>query len=132
VSLRDLHRYLLSIFTLGVVVQFFLAGLGVFKVTEGATGERFDHVFAPHRALGNTLFVVAVVVLVAALVARLSRPRIVLSLAFPVLVFLQSVFANNGPTWFRAIHPVNAALILALAGSFTGMLWREHRTGSAG
>jgi hypothetical protein len=65
-------------------------------------------------------------------VARLQRSRILLSLALPVLVFLQSVFANNGPSWFRAIHPVNAALILALAGSFTGMLWREYRTGSAG
>jgi len=130
--LRNIHRYVLSIFTLGVIVQFFLAGLGIFKVTEGASGKRFDHVFAPHRALGNVLFVVAVVVLLAALVARLQRSRILLSLALPVLVFLQSVFANNGPSWFRAIHPVNAALILALAGSFTGMLWREYRAGSAG
>jgi uncharacterized protein DUF6220 len=132
VLLRNIHRYLLSIFTLGVIVQFFLAGLGVFKVTEGASGNRFDHVFAPHRALGNTLFVVAVVVLVVAVAARLSRPRLVLSVALPVLVFLQSVLANNGPSWFRAIHPVNAVLILALAGSFTGTLWREYRTASAG
>ena len=130
--LRDLHRYLLSIFTLGVVVQFFLAGLGVFKVTGGATDKRFDHVFAPHRALGNVLFVVAILVLLAAMVARLPRARVALSAAVVVLVFLQSVFANNGPSWFRAIHVVNAALILALTGSFTGMLWREYRTGSAG
>jgi len=33
----------------------------------------------------------------------------------------------------RDLHRyVNAALILALAGSFTGTLWRERRTGSAG
>jgi hypothetical protein len=73
--LRNIHRYLLSIFTLGVIVQFFLAGLGVFRVQGGASDSRFDHVFAPHRALGNTLFVVSVVVLLAALVARLSRVR---------------------------------------------------------
>ena len=130
--LRTIHRYLLSIFTVGVVVQFFLAGLGVFKVTGGASDQRFDHVFAPHRALGNVLFIVAILVLLAAMVARLSRARVALSAALVVLVFLQSVFANDGPAWFRAIHPVNAALILALAGSFTGMLWREYRTGSAG
>jgi hypothetical protein len=130
--LRNIHRYLLSIFTLGVIVQFFLAGLGVFRVQGGASDSRFDHVFAPHRALGNTLFVVAVVVLLAAMVARLSRVRVGISAALVVLVFLQSVFADNGPSWFRAIHPVNAALILALAGSFTGTLWREHRTASAG
>jgi hypothetical protein len=130
--LRNIHRYLLSIFTLGVIVQFFLAGLGVFRVQGGASDSRFDHVFAPHRALGNTLFIVAVVVLLAAMVARLSRARVGLSAALVVLVFLQSVFADNGPSWFRAIHPVNAVLILALAGSFTGTLWREYRTGSAG
>jgi uncharacterized protein DUF6220 len=129
---RDLHRYLLSIFMLGVVVQFFLAGLGVFKVTGGASEQRFDDVFAPHRALGNVLFVVAIVVLLAAVVARLPRARVAVSAALVVLVFLQSVFADNGPAWFRAVHPVNAALILALGGSFTGMLWREYRAGSAG
>ena len=42
------------------------------------------------------------------------------------------VLANNGPTWVRAFHPVVAVLVLALAGSFTGRLWREHRAAPAG
>ena len=121
------HRILLSLFTLGVVVQFFLAGLGVFHVQSGATDSRFGHVFGPHRTLGNVLLILALGVLVAAIAARLSRPRLLLSLVLPLLVFLQFVFANNGPTWFRALHPVNAVVILALAGSFTGRLWRERR-----
>ncbi|HEX5247623.1 MAG TPA: hypothetical protein VFW41_10890 [Gaiellaceae bacterium] len=108
--MRAVHRVLLSVFTLGVVVQFFLAGLGVFRVEHGASDARFDHVFAPHRALGNVLLIVALLVLVLVL-----------------LVFLQSILANNGPSWVRALHPVVAVLILALAGSFTGRLWREHR-----
>jgi len=125
--LRNIHRYVLSIFTLGVIVQFFLAGLGVFRVNHGASDARFDHVFAPHRALGNVLLVVALLVLVAALVARLGRGQALLGLALALLVLVQSILANDGPSWVRAFHPVVAILILALAGSFTGRLWREHR-----
>lgn len=121
------HRILLSLFTLGVVVQFFLAGLGVFHVQNGASDSRFGHVFGPHRTLGDVLLVIGLLVLAAALAARLSHPRLLVSLLLPLLVFLQFVFADNGPTWFRALHPVNAVLILALSGSFTGRLWREHR-----
>ena len=124
--LRNIHRYLLSIFTLGVIVQFFLAGLGVFRVEGGASDSRFDHVFAPHRALGNVLFIVALLVLLAALVARLGRGQALLGLVLALLVFLQSILANDGPSWVRAFHPVVAVLILALAGSFTGTLWRAH------
>jgi len=121
------HRVILSVFTLGVVVQFFLAGLGVFRVRGGASDSHFDHVFAPHRALGNVLFIVALLVLLAALVARLGRGQVLLGLVLALLVFLQSILANNGPSWVRALHPVVAVLILALAGSFTGRLWRAHR-----
>jgi hypothetical protein len=126
------YRYLLSLFTLGVVVQFFLAGLGVFRVNHGASDSRFDHVFSPHRTLGNILFIVALLVLVAALIARMGRTRILITLLLPILVFLQSVLANDGPSWVRALHPVNAVLILALAGSYTGRLWREYRAAATG
>jgi hypothetical protein len=112
---RTVHRVILSVFTLGVIVQFFLAGLGVFRVQDGASSSRFDHVFEPHRVLGNVLLIVALLVL--------------LGLVLTLLVFLQSVLANAGPSWVRAIHPVVAVLILALAGSFTGRLWREQRAG---
>ncbi|HEY4411909.1 MAG TPA: DUF6220 domain-containing protein [Gaiellaceae bacterium] len=125
--MRAAHRVVLSVFTLGVVVQFFLAGLGVFRVQNGASNSRFDHVWAAHRTLGNVLFIVALLVLLAALVARLPRTQVLISLVLPLLVFIQSILANNGPTWVRAFHPVVAVLILALAGSFTGRLWREHR-----
>jgi Family of unknown function (DUF6220) len=123
----SVHRVLLSVFTLGVIVQFFLAGLGVFRVQDGASSSHFDHVWGPHRTLGNVLFIVGLLVLVAAIVARLGRTRVLLSLVLPLLVFVQSVLANNGPSWVRAFHPVVAVIILALAGQFTGRLWREQR-----
>ena len=127
--MRTVHRVLLSVFTLGVIVQFFLAGLGVFRVQHGASDSRFDHVFEPHRVLGNVLLIVALLVLVAALAGRLGRGQVLLGLVLTLLVFLQSILANNGPSSVRAIHPVVAVLILALAGSFAGRLWRERRAG---
>ena len=127
--MASVHRVLLSVFTLGVIVQFFLAGLGVFRVQDGASSSHFDHVWGPHRTLGNVLFIVALLVLVAAIVARLGRTRVLLSLVLPLLVSVQSLLANNGPSWVRAFHPVVAVIILALAGSFTGRLWREQRAG---
>lgn len=129
--MSSVHRVVLSVFTLGVIIEFFLAGLGVFRVQHGASDARFDHVFGPHRALGNVLFIIALLVLVAAIVARLGRVRVLISLLLPLLVFVQSILANNGPSWVRALHPVVAVLVLGLAGSFTGRLWREHRTAPA-
>ena len=77
------------------------------------------------------LFIVGLLVLVAAIVARVGRTRVLISLLLPLLVFVQSILANGGPSWVRALHPVVAVLILALAGSFTGRLWREHRAAAA-
>ena len=65
------------------------------------------------------------------MVARLSRPAVLAMLVLPILVFLQSVFANNGPAWFRALHVPNAFVIAGYAGTMTGRYWAEHRTGSA-
>ncbi|MFL5958985.1 MAG: DUF6220 domain-containing protein [Gaiellaceae bacterium] len=133
------HRWLLTVFIVGVAVQFFLAGLGVFRVDHVATKtgtalteDRFDNFFDPHVALGNILFLVAILVFLAALLARVGRPRIFAMLALPVLVFLQSIFANTGPSWFRALHVLNAFVIAGLAGAQTGLAWQEKRAASAG
>ena len=117
--MRSAHRVVLSVFTLGVIVQFFLAGLGVFRVQHGASDARFDHVFGPHRALGNVLFIVGLLVLVAAIVARVGRTRVLISLVLPLLVFVQSILANGGPSWVRALHPVVAVGALPSVGCTT-------------
>jgi len=128
---RSAHRYLLSLFVVGVAVQFFLAGLGVFRVQGGASHSRFEDVFSPHRTLGNVLFILALLVLAAALVARLGRPAVLAMLVLPILVFLQSVFANDGPSWFRALHVLNAFVIAGYAGTMTGRYWAAYRAPSA-
>ena len=128
---RAAFRYLLTIFIVGVAVQFFLAGLGVFRAQHasdhGTVGDKqFGDFFHPHVVLGNVLLIVGIVVFVAALAGRMGRRWVLPALALPILVELQFVFAHNGPSWFRALHVLNALAIAGLAGSQTGLAWRER------
>lgn len=129
-GVRAAYRYLLTLFLVGVAVQFFLAGLGAFRAQHGAehgnvADAQFAHFFHPHVVLGNVLLVIGIVVFLAALVGRLGRRWILPALALPVLVELQFVFADHGPAWFRAFHVLNALVIAGVAGSQTGLVWRD-------
>lgn len=130
---RTAYRYLVALFVAGVVVQFFLAGLGAFQTQRDADGgtqindHRFEHNFTPHMTLGFILAIVGLVVFLAALAGRLGRNRVLLALALPVLVELQSVFANVGPAAFRGLHVVNACVILVLSAVLARVAWREQR-----
>jgi hypothetical protein len=91
-----------------VIVQFFLAGLGVFA------GD-----FQMHVALGYAILFLMLLVLVIALVARLPWRTLGLTALLPVLVFLQSIFIeawNNGLAYIAALHVVNGLAIFSLAG----------------
>jgi hypothetical protein len=130
--MRAIHRWLLTLFLAAVAVQFFLAGLGAFKAQHGTEQGRigdsqFADYFSPHRAFANVLEIIAILVLLAALVGRMGRRWILVSLSLPILVELQYVFAGTGPTWFRALHVVNALVIAAIAGRSTGRAWSEAR-----
>jgi Family of unknown function (DUF6220) len=93
-----------------VVVQFFLAGLGVFA---GASN------FQIHATFGDILFLVMVIGLLLAFAARLPWRTIGLTALLPVLVVLQSVLITawrSGLPVVAALHPVNGLAIFALAG----------------
>ena len=127
---RVAYRYVVAIFFALVIVQFFLAGLGAFRTQHDAAAgvtvsdKRFEHNFSAHMTLGFLLSIVGLVVFLAALGGRLGRSRVLLALALPLLVELQSVFANAGPSGFRALHPVNACLILGISGILGHRAWR--------
>jgi Family of unknown function (DUF6220) len=89
------------IYLLGVVVQFFLAGLGVF----GATS------YDAHRALGFLLGLVAVVLLVLAVGAKLPRPLTGLALLLVLLNIVQVVLIQVDIEEVKALHLVNALAI---------------------
>jgi Family of unknown function (DUF6220) len=93
-----------------VIVQFFLAGLGVFGGTGG---------FQAHIALGYSLLFVTLIGLLLAFAARLPWRTIGLTALLPVLIVLQSVFIeiwHGGLPDVAALHLVNALAIFSLAG----------------
>jgi hypothetical protein len=105
---RVVHLVLSILFIAGLVVQVFLAGMGVFDGPE-----RFE----THRTWGYTLELFPVLLLIAGLVGRMGRRLALLAVAEFGLFILQSVliaFRENTPA-VAALHPVNGFLILLIA-----------------
>ena len=95
------------VFLLAVAIQFLLAGLGVLG------GESVE----PHRQWGFiVLHLIPVLMLIAAIVGRMGRNLIALTVGLFLLVFLQPLFADAElhPTWLRSLHVLNALFISAL------------------
>ena len=110
--------YLAALLVLGILVQFFLAGLGVFQI---AGHNDLDKVkgLDPHRALGHILTGVAILMLVAALIARTGKAKIWGSLAVALLIELvQAATAGSGTDhhWLGGLHALDAVIILGVAG----------------
>jgi hypothetical protein len=95
------------LFLLAVVVQFFLAGLYVFG------GTSIDS----HRVLGFILMGGALLLLVFAIVGRLPRRTVALTVLLLALTVLQTVFVNVDVDEVKALHPVNALVIAAVAAA---------------
>ena len=110
--------YLAALLLLGIIVQFFLAGLGTFDL-HAQTLEKSDS-FEPHEALGHILAAVALLMLIAALVARTSTFAIWGSVALVLLIeVVQVVLAANGEdhAWVGGLHALDGVIILGLAGA---------------
>jgi hypothetical protein len=101
---RVLFYGLTVLFLLGVVVQFFLAGLYVFG---GSSIES-------HRVLGFILSAAALLLIILALVGRLPRKTVLLTVLLFGLTIIQSFLVNVDIDEVGALHPVNA-LVIAFA-----------------
>lgn len=116
--------YLSGLFSLGVVVQVFLAGAGVFGIddTDVSRASSLD----PHRAMGNALGIAAVVLLVVALVGRLPARTTFQAFVLALLTEVaQHGLAEAGVhhRWLGALHAADGALILLLACWITVTTW---------
>ena len=101
---RYAHIGLLGLFLVGVVVQFFLAGLAAFGETD----------WDLHETLGFTaVHLVSLLVFVAALVGWIGRNAILANLLIPVLTTLQ-VALPEADGWIAALHPVNALVMFVV------------------
>ncbi len=125
---RAAYRWLLTLFVLGVVVQFYLAGAGVFRA-KGPGDMTESSAFDPHRVLGDLLVLVSLLIVIAALFIGDNRRR---GMAFALLVLMVvTSFVAHAPSWGGAFHPVIGLLIAGLAGSMAGAAWRGHRAAPA-
>ena len=118
--LATLYAVAASILVLGLVLQVFLAGLGVFDDPT---------FFLTHRDTGYTLEGLAFFVIVFAAIARAGRAQIGVAALIFGLFLLQSVFVAmrvSSPA-VAALHPVNGFLILLLAIVLARRAWAFAR-----
>src|SRR3954447_19647505 len=106
---QRLRLAVVGLFLLGLVVQFYLAGRGVF----GASS------FKAHKDFGDVLHLLAPIVLLLTLLSATTRNRvdIIHSVLLLVLYEVQLALADFDHPQAGAFHPVNALLLLGVAYS---------------
>lgn len=119
VAFTRILRILAMIMAALSAIQIALAAYGVFGQMKGDS-----NAFAGHQTLGMALAVVALLVLVAALVARPNTRAVVCSVVLLVLVVAQPFLAEAGKSSsvaIGALHGLSGAAVLALAGVLPAM-----------
>ena len=114
---RYVYLGLVWLYIAGILVQVFLAGMGIFGVPRD---------FAPHVGLGWLLHLVPVLLLIAAAVAKVGSRLIWWNVALLVVQFVQPIFAlaRTDSAALAALHPVLALVIFWLAVTIGLKAWR--------
>jgi cytochrome b561 len=117
--MRKVFTALAALLLVAIVVQFFLAAGGAFDTAST------EEAFQPHRALGNGIFALAILVTIAAAIARVPGRLMGLSGLVAALILVQSLIrevakslgddASTGHLVF-GLHGVNGLLILGVTG----------------
>jgi Family of unknown function (DUF6220) len=122
------YGYLAAFFVLGVLLQVFLAGVGVFGInaTKVANASSLDL----HREWGSVLMVISLVLLILALIAWASRGTVIGTFILAVLVIVaQSGLAALGDSdkWFGGLHALDGMVILLLSLWLAVTAWRRRK-----
>jgi hypothetical protein len=127
------YKYLIALFTLAVIVQFFLAGLGIFgglpEEGETVTSDRWEDKLDPHAATGHLLFIpVSIVLLLLILIAWTGPRSIGATVGLVVLMLIQIILGGVGEDApvLGGLHPLNALVILMLSSFLTWRAWRGN------
>ncbi len=115
-------RWLAVLILAAIVLQFFLAGYGVFggRTSDTSSG-KFPEVSTldAHRALGDLIILLALILVLVALAAGKRGSAMGEPGGLLILTLLQSVLAHLGTdtgALFGGLHVLNALAILAVAG----------------
>jgi hypothetical protein len=122
--IRRAHVVVAWAFVAGVVLQVFLAGLGVFD--NPAT-------FSVHATWGYTLEILPLLLLALAAAGRLGRRQMIFPAALFGMFMLQSIFValRADLPWVAALHPVNGFAILFVGIAMAREAWAARLTGAA-
>ena len=102
-----LHLVLALLIVVAVFAQVYLIGGYIFGAGDGALDA--------HTSVGWSAHTAELLLLIAALVARLPRADVLMSLALAVLGTVQVTLASS-EEWLGALHPLLALVVLILAG----------------
>jgi hypothetical protein len=117
---RSVHLVVAWLLVAGLVIQIFLAGLGVFRDPAS---------FETHRDFGYMLELLPIILLVLGVLAGLGRRPALLAAGIFGLFLLQSVFVGlreDAPE-VAALHPLNGFLITLLAIVLARDAWIGRR-----
>jgi hypothetical protein len=120
VQIRNIARtglaLVAALFAVLLIVQIFLAGLGV---SDGQGN------FETHWSFGYTIGLLTIVMIVLAIVGPVPRFLLGLSVLTLVQMFLQSVFVGmlEGNPSIAALHPVNGVLLLIVTLVIARQAW---------
>lgn len=127
-------RYVTALFTLGVIVQFFLVGIGLFGMKHGATIDNAKSLNA-HRGFGFVLVDFGGGLMLILSLLAWPRPRRLLGLwiLLCVLAQVQGILASVGwhHKWVGMFHPVNALVLLGLSAYLARTAWAAREAASA-
>lgn len=130
-----LLKYVTTLFFLGVIVQFFLVGYGLFAMKHGATIDNAKSLDA-HRGLGFILSDLGAILLLILALLAWPQPRKLLGswILLAVLAFVQGILATVGfHHWgVGMFHPVNALILLGLSGWLAHYAWTTRKTEEVG
>ena len=129
--MTNAFKYLTSVLFVAVVVQFALAGYGVFYAEHKAdkhqpvTKAVFDHGFKAHAVVGSVLLVVMLLLVIVAAAGHLGPTALKFSIGLLVAGILQTLFAVLGRSVpaLGFFHVLNGLAIYAAAGLLAHRSW---------
>ncbi|HZD68865.1 MAG TPA: hypothetical protein VFA45_08090 [Actinomycetes bacterium] len=127
-----IYRILITLFAVAVVLEFFLAGLGIFRAMPGEeeslSHETVEDNFNVHADLGWYLVIGTLLLLIVILAAWTGPRSIGATFALAVLTVVQMRLGGAGEDApvAGAFHAVNALLILGLSLFLTFWAWRGN------
>ena len=122
------YGYLAASFVLGVLLQVYLAGLGIFGINSAKVANATS--LDPHRAWGTVLMVLSLILLVLALIAWASRATVIWTFVLALLVIIaQTGLAAAGESnkWIGGLHALDGMVILLLSLWLAIKAWRRRR-----